>query len=128
MLLGQFCLISAIPMNIQHFEKGFHYNDIELLSVARKVGKLATYCGKVKDEGSYIRVEAERRETEKQRDAMKVMITVKLPRKVLRAESRRPDVVEALDRCIEKLTGQLKRYKELRMKKGRVQKARKHGK
>ena len=114
-------------MNIQHFEKGFHYNDIELLSVATKIGKLATYCGIVKDESSYIRIEAERRETEKKRDAMKVMITVKLPKKVLRAESRRPDVVEAVDRCIEKLTGQLKKYKELHNRKGRCQKARKHG-
>ncbi len=115
-------------MNIQHFEKGFHYNDIELLNVARKVGKLATYCGIVKDESSYIRIEAEHRETEKKRDAMKVMITVKLPRKVLRAESRRPDVVEAVDRCIEKLTGQLKKYKELRTLRGRLQKAGKHKK
>ena len=115
-------------MNIQHFEKGFHYNDKELLTVARKLGKLATYCKRVKDEGSYIRVDAEHRNTEKKRDAMKVSVTVKLPKKVLRAESRRPDVSEALDRCVEKLTGQMKKYKELHQQKGRIQMMRKHTK
>lgn len=115
-------------MNIQHFEKGFHYTDRQLLTVARKIGKLATYCKKVKDEASNIRVEAEHRKTEKKRDAMKVTITVTLPKKVLRAESRRPDVIEALDRCTEKLTGQLKKYKELHLRKGRFQLARKHRK
>lgn len=109
-------------MNIQHFEKGFHYTDKQLLEVARKIGKMATYCQKVKDESSYIRVDAEHRKTEKKRDAMKVSITVKLPKKVLRAESRRPEVIEGVDRCLEKLTGQLKKYKELHQKKGRVQK------
>ena len=113
-------------MNIQHYEKGFHYNNKELLSVAKKVGKLATYCQKVKDESSYIRIEAERRKTEKKRDAMKVSITVKLPKKVLRAESRKPDVSEGIDRCVEKLKGQLKKYKELHQAKGRMQMLRKY--
>ena len=99
-------------MNIQHFEKGFHYNDKELIKIAKKVGKLATYCKKIKDDGSYIRVDAERRETEKKRDTMKVAMTIKLPGKVLRAESRRDDSIEALDRCIEKLKGQVLKYKE----------------
>ena len=103
-------------MNIQHFEKGFHYNNTELLTVAKKIGKLATYCQKIKDEGSYIRIDAENRKTEKKRDAMKVAITVKLPTKILRAESRRPDVCEAVDRCVEKLSGQVKKYKELHPK------------
>ena len=115
-------------MNIQHFEKGFHYNDKQLMIVARKIGKLATYCKKTKDEGSCIRVDAENRETEKKRDAFKVSVTITLPKKVLRAESRKPDVVEGLDRCCEKLTGQLKKYKELHQKKGRVQMVRKHKK
>ena len=115
-------------MNIQHFEKGFHYDDKQLLTVARKLGKLATYCKKVKDESSVIRVEAERRKTEKKRDAVKVSVTIKLPKKVLRAESRKPEVIEGLDRCIEKLTGQAKKYKELHMPKGRMQMLRKHRK
>jgi ribosomal subunit interface protein len=100
-------------MNIQHFEKGFHYTDKDLLSIARKVGKLATYCKKIKDEGSVIRIESERRRTKKERDQVKVAITLELPKKQLRAESRRPDVVEALDRCIEKLEPQVKKYKDL---------------
>jgi ribosomal subunit interface protein len=100
-------------MNVQHFEKGFQYTDEQLLLIARKVGKLATYCRRIKDEASIIRVESDRRPTKKLRDQAKVMITVELPRKVLRAESRRPDPIEAVDRCIEKLEPQVKRYKEL---------------
>lgn len=100
------------PMNIQHFEKGLSYSDRELLILARKVGKLATYCKTVKDESSVIRVEAERRATKKDRDQVKVMVTVELPRRTMRAESRRVQVIEALDRALEKLEPQIKRYKE----------------
>jgi ribosomal subunit interface protein len=99
-------------MNILHFEKGLSYSDKELLIMARKIGKLATYCKKLKDEDSVIRVEAEKRETKKNRDQVKVMVTVELPKKVLRAESRRNWVIEALDRALEKLEPQLTRYKE----------------
>ncbi len=100
-------------MNVQHFEKGVQYTDRDLLLVARKVGKLATYCKRLKDESSAIRIETERRATKKDRDSVKVMITVDLPQKQLRAESRRDDAIEALDRCIEKLEPQLKRYKDM---------------
>ena len=101
------------PMNIQHFEKGFHYNDRELIIVARKLGKLATYCRQVKDEASFIRVDAERQASKKDRDQLLVSVTVNLPGKRLFSDSRRNDVIEALDRCIEKLEPQVKRYKEM---------------
>lgn len=115
-------------MNIQHFEKGFHYTDRQLLHIAKKLGKMATYCKRLKDEASSIRIDAEHRNTEKKRDAMKVMVTVSLPNKVLRAESRRPEVTEAVDRCVDKLQPQLEKYKELHVQKGRAQKARKRKK
>jgi len=115
-------------MNVKHFEKGFQYTDRQLLTVARKVGKIATYCNRVKDESSVIKIYAERRKTEKRRDQIKVTITIDLPKKTLRAESRRPDVIEAVDRCIEKLDPQLKKYKDLLYQKGRTARARKHSK
>jgi ribosomal subunit interface protein len=101
------------PMNILHYEKNFQYTDETLLLLARKIGKLATYCKRLKDESSFIRVDAEYRNTKKERDQIKVTITVELPNKILRAESRRPDVVEAVDRCTEKLEPQLEKYKEV---------------
>ena len=112
-------------MNIQHFEKNFHYNDQELLLVAKKIGKMATICKRVKDEASVIRVDVEKRETKKERDQLKITVTVELPGKVMRAESRRPDVVEGVDRCIEKIQPQLVKYKEMHTAKGKAQKARK---
>ena len=109
-------------MNILHYEKNFTYTDRELLQIARKIGKIATYCKRVKDEGSCIRIDAERRNTKKDRDQVKVSITIELPGKELRAESRRSDVIEAVDRCIEKLEPQVKKYKELHTSRGRAQK------
>lgn len=100
-------------MHIEHFEKGLYYNDRELMLFAKKLGKLATYCKQVKDESSIIRIEAEVRDTKKDRDAVKMMIQVDLPKKILRAESRRPTPIDALDRCIEKLEPQIKKYKEM---------------
>lgn len=107
-------------MNVEHFEKGMTYNDRELLLLARKIGKLATYCRRLKDESSTIRVEAEERPTKKDRDSVKVMITVYLPQKTLRAESRRPTAMDAVDRCVQKLEPQLKKYKDMRTTSSRV--------
>ena len=101
-------------MNIQHFEKGFEYTNRDLLWMARKLGKIATYCKRVKDESSSIRIDTELRRTKKQKDTVKTTITVDLPEETLRAESRKSTVREAVDRCVEKLEPQLKRYKELR--------------
>ena len=99
-------------MHLEHFEKGIRYSAKELETIARKVGKLATICRKLKDEASVVRVEAEKRETKKQSDEVKVMMTVELPQKVLRSESRKATVMEAFDRAVEKLEPQLVRYKE----------------
>ena|SRR3989338_3775657 len=99
-------------MHIEHFEKDLRYSDRELLVFARKIGKLATYCKYIKNDDSCIRVEAEKRDTKKNEDSIKVMITVELPKTILRAESRRKTVIDALDRCIEKIEPQVKRYKE----------------
>ncbi|OGJ60583.1 hypothetical protein A3A67_01500 [Candidatus Peribacteria bacterium RIFCSPLOWO2_01_FULL_51_18] len=100
-------------MHVEHFEKGVAYNDEELILLARKVGRLATYCRFLKDESSSIKVEAFRRDTKKAFDQIKVVVTVSLPKKVLRAESRKPDVLDALDSCVGKLEEQIKWYKEM---------------
>lgn len=105
-------------MNVQHFEKGIVYTDKQLIMIARKVGKLATYCRRVKDESSSIRVEAELRDTKKSRDQVMVMVNVNLPHKVLRAESLKADPIEALDRCIDKLEPQIEKYKLHHMSRG----------
>lgn len=107
-------------MHVEHLEKGVKYNDQDLILLAKKIGKLATYCRFVKDEGSMIRVEAERRDAKKDRDQVKVMLTVALPHKVLRAESRKFTALEALDSCTEKIKPQLDRYKEMHTGKGRA--------
>jgi len=100
-------------MNVEHFEKGMQYNDTDLILLAKKIGRLATYCKKLKDDGSWIRVETEKRDTKKARDQVKVMITVHLPKKMLRVESRKDTSLEAVDSCIEKLEEQIKRYNEM---------------
>lgn len=110
-------------MHIEHFEKGLRYTDSELILLARKIGKMATICRRLKDESSVIRVEAERRATKKANDEVKVMITIELPKKILRAESRKSTVIEAVDRCVEKLEPQLQKFKELHTRKGRVRRA-----
>lgn len=111
-------------MHVEHVERGVRYNDQELILLAKKIGRLATYCKFVKEEGSSIRVEAERRDTKKDRDQVKVDITVRLPQKTLRAESRKFTALEAVDSCIEKLENQVKRYKEKNAGKTGVHKAR----
>ena len=110
-------------MQVEHFEKGISYNADELLLLAKKIGKLATYCRFLKDEGSSIRVEAERRDTKKDRDQVKVMVTVHLPKEIFRVESRKNRVMDAVDSCMEKLEDQLKRYKEMHTGRERAHRA-----
>lgn len=112
-------------MHVEHFEKGVSYNDQELILLAKKVGRLATYCRFLKDESSSIRVEAFRRDTKKAFDQFKVIVTIILPKKVLRSESRKPDVLDALDSCVEKLEEQIKWYKEVHTGKAKVRAFRK---
>ena len=100
-------------MHILHFEKGLTYSDQDLVMFAKKIGKLATYCKRVKDESSVIKVEAERRPTKKEGDSIKMIIQVNLPKKVLRAESRHDTALTALERCIDKLEPQIIKYKEM---------------
>lgn len=110
-------------MHVEHFEKGVRYTDQDLLLLAKKIGKLATYCKRLKDDGSWIRVEAEQRDTKKARDQVKVMITVHLPKKMLRVESRKLKALDAVDSCTEKLEEQIKRYKEMHSGKGQARMA-----
>ena len=99
-------------MHVEHFEKGLRYSDRELLVLARKLGKLATYCKKVKDEASVIRVEADRSPTKKRQDEVMVTVTVELPRARLQATSRKASAIEAVDRAVDKIEPQILRYKE----------------
>lgn len=114
-------------MHIEHFEKGLRYSDRELLMLARKLGKLATYCKTLKDEASVIRVEALRSPTKKKQDEVMVTVTIELPRARLLATSRKQAVIEALDRAVEKIEPQVLRYKEKHTGKDRAHRARRQG-
>jgi ribosome-associated translation inhibitor RaiA len=107
------------PMHIEHYEKGIRYTDKELLLLARKLGKMATYCGRLKDEASVIRIDAERRPTKKARDEVYVTITVELPKKTLRAESRKANGHRGHRSLRGKIEPQLLKYKDTWTTKGR---------
>lgn len=110
---------SSLRMRIAHYEKGYVYTTEELLLLAKKVGRIARYCQRLQDESSLITVETVARDTKKQRDRVKVMIMLTLPRTILRAESRRPHALDAIDRCIEKLESQVEKYKAQHMRGGK---------
>jgi len=110
-------------MRLEHYEKGIQYTADDLLLVARKMGKLATYCSRVNVEASVIRKEVKKGKTKKASDEIKVMITIELPKKLLRGESRKSTLREAIDRASEKLEPQLVKYKEMRTGKGRARRS-----
>ena len=103
----------SMPLRVTHFEKGYAYTDSERKMLAKKVGRLSRYCKRLMDESSLIKVETVSRDTKKQRDSVKVTITIRLPKKMLRAESRKPKALDAIDRCLEKLERQIEKYKEM---------------
>ena len=101
-----------MPLRVTHYEKGYIYTASELMMVAKKIGRLSRYCKRMMDESSLMRVETVSRDTKKRRDSVKVVMTIILPHKTLRAESRKSKALDAIDRCCEKLESQLERYKE----------------
>lgn len=107
-------------MRIAHYENDYTYKTGQLLLLAKKIGRLARYCRRIKDESSLITIETIAQPTKKDRDSVKVMITLTLPEKTLRAESRKADALEAIDRCVEKLESQIEHYKDKRTSKGRA--------
>ncbi len=110
-------------MHIEHIARGLSYTPDEMVLMAKKVGRLATYCRFVKEEGSKIRIEADRGDTKKDRDQITVAISVFLPKKTFRAESRKFKALDAIDRCIEKLEEQVKSYKEEHTGRGKAHRA-----
>lgn len=115
-------------MHVEHVERGVRYTDQELILLAKKIGRLATYCRFIKDESALIRVEADKRDTKKDRDQVTVDITVYLPKKTLRAESRKFTALDAVDSCIEKLEEQVKKYKDQHSGKAKAHKAKRMAK
>lgn len=99
-------------MKIIHYEKNFHYTDAEMLYTAKRIGKLATYCKRLKDESSSITIEVEVQDTIKAKDALVVVVIIELPGAVLKADSRKATLLEAMDRAVEKLEVQVRKYKE----------------
>ena len=106
-------------MRTAHYEKGYVYTSREFLLLAKKIGRMARYCQRIKDESSLITVETFSRDTKKRKDSVKVVVMLTLPKASLRAESRRPDALDALDRCLEKLEHQIERYKEVHGSRGK---------
>lgn len=109
-----------MPLRVTHYEKGYIYTASELLMMAKKIGRLSRYCRKIMDESSHIKVETISRATKKRRDSVKVMVTIILPHKTLRAESRRKTALGAIDRCCEKLESQIEKYKDAHLRRSQA--------
>jgi ribosome-associated translation inhibitor RaiA len=100
-------------MHVLHYEHGLTYTTSELLLLARKLGKLGTYCQRLKDDASHLRLEAEAHDSAKAKDRTIVKLTVTLPKATLHAEANGAKALDAVDRCLAKMLPQLKRYKEM---------------
>jgi len=109
-----------MPLRVTHYEKGYIYTASELLMMAKKIGRLSRYCKRIMDESSLIKVETISRATKKRRDSVKVMVTITLPHKTLRAESRRKTALGAIDRCCEKLESQIEKYKDAHLRRAQA--------
>lgn len=105
-----------MPLHVTHYEKGYVYTASQLLMLAKKVGRLSRYCRTIMDESSMINIETVSQDTKKHRDSVMVMITIRLPHQMLRAESRKGAALYGIDRCVEKLESQIERYKQKHVK------------
>ncbi len=79
--------------------------------IRAKVEKLATYADKISDTSSEIKVEISHEHSKKPEQAYHCVLTIFVPKSVLRAEARMESLRSVVDEVVEKIKTQIEHYK-----------------
>lgn len=98
-------------MQIKILTQNIKLNKAQEVMVRKKVEKLTTYAARISDESSEIKVDISHQKSKKPEDAYLCVLTLFVPRNILRAEARHESLRSVIDEVVEKIKGQIEYYK-----------------
>lgn len=98
-------------MQIKIISQNLNLSDGQESFIREKVEKLSTYAVRISDESTEIKVDLSYKQSKDPKDAYSCKLTLFVPGDTLRAEGRSDSLRSVLDETIEKITGQIERYK-----------------
>lgn len=98
-------------MQIKIKSKNLNLSNNQKGNIEAKVGKLHNLADRLNDESAEFRVEVRHEKSRKSDDAYACQLTIFAPHSVIRAESRNNTIENAIDDCMDKIKGQIERYK-----------------
>lgn len=98
-------------MQIKIISQNLNLSDEQERLIRGKVEKLSTYAARISDESTEIKVDVSYKQSKSPEDAYSCKLTFFVPGDTLRAEGRSDSLRNVLDEIIEKIKGQIERYK-----------------
>ena len=98
-------------MQIKIKSQHLNLSDNQKNSIYTKVEKLQNLADRLGDESTEFRLEIRHEKSRKTSDAYACQLTIFAPNAVIRAETRNETIENAVDECLNKIKGQIERYK-----------------
>ena len=98
-------------MQLKIKSKNLNLSDGQKELLETKVMKLQNFADRLGDESVEFRVEVRHEKSRKASDAYICQLTIFAPSAVIRAETRKETIENALDECLDKIKVQIERYK-----------------
>ncbi len=98
-------------MQVKIISQNLNLSDEQEVMIHEKVEKLSTYAARISDESTEIKVDVSYKQSKSPEDSYSCKLTLFVPGDTLRAEGRSDSLRSVLDETIEKITGQIERYK-----------------
>ncbi len=98
-------------MQIKIKSKNLNLSNNQKSNIETKVAKLEKLADRLSDESSEFRIEVRHEKSRKSEDAYICQLTIFAPGNVIRAETRNDTMSNAVDDCMDKIRGQIEKYK-----------------
>ena len=98
-------------MQIKIISQNLNLSEEQEAMIQEKVGKLSTYAARISDESTEIKVDLSHKQSKDPEDAYSCKLTLFVPGDTLRAEGKDGSLRSVLDETVDKITGQIERYK-----------------
>lgn len=99
-------------MQVKIISQNLNLSSEQEALITEKVEKLSTYAARISDESSEIKVDISYQQSKNPEDSYLCKLTLFIPGDTLRSESENESLRSVLDEAIEKIKGQVERYKD----------------
>lgn len=111
-LLNDFIINKKTDMQIRIISQNITLSDEQEAMITEKVEKLSTYAVRISDESTEIKVDIGYKNSKSPEDSYSCSLTLFVPGDTLRAEALDGSLRNVVDDTVEKIKGQIERYKD----------------